>query len=855
MKSNISKTPLVPKIGDILNVTIGAVSFKNMGIAELSNGFSIFVPKAKLEDKIKIKILKVNTAKSKFAIANIVEVIQKAESQKKPPVEVGELLDLTITNDGPRGAGLIKLPGDYNILVPNTKANDKVKVKITRVKTNYAFGKKEELNDSKNVTFTTPKPNLVLNNQIKVGNKLTLILPKKANYSTNHVIVKMNNTILFIKLALGAKISDKVKVKITKVESTFAVAKVVKVSPISNKNKKLKIKTSLKKMVKSGMHFGEKVIKCHANMKKWLWLRKKGKKLNRPLIKKGKHIINLLKTRRCLNKSLKQIAKYALSGRTFLFVGTKKPAASLIARAALLTKTAFFVNTRWLGGMLTNWKTILKSISKIKPILKEKQKIIKNILEKRQKIKKLLIKKVNKLRNQSRQLIQKGKFLITTVKKRKKQLIEKSQLLIKKKKQVINKAQFLIVKHQQLQTKNKQLLQKNAQFQQKANQLILRKKTLIEQLTNNKNKLKQLKLLLMIGKELNQFKQFSKQNQTQLWSVSYGKFVKFDSKDSNLTQQNKYKVPNPPKTIVTKIINTMRSKYDINNPILQSNPNSFASNRAKADENNKSKIIFLSNLLTKFSSFLPYLKTYIKTVELRIQNIKSILQNVQQAIQNVKGKISQVLNFNKTLVSEISLLKTKLLSEQKGIKRLTNKLQKLAAKQKLLKFLPKLRYLPTPTYKMFQTIPILMKKFVDPKMKYPIDLIYDEKLKFKSKKIAAARKQKWQRLEKYFGGVTKMSKITNKQISQNVAIIVGQTNEMNAVRECKKLGIKMFHIVDTNCNPRLADHFVPANDDSRNSIKFILGQILTHIKLAQKIRQKFSSKKSTKFLKKQNVAF
>ena len=89
-----------------------------------------------------------------------------------------------------------------------------------------------------------------------------------------------------------------------------------------------------------------------------------------------KSFSNLLKKRRCLNKALSQLSKYAVKGRTFLFIGTKKPAAGLISRAAIFSKTSFFVNTRWLGGMLTNWKTILKSISKIRPILKEKQKII-----------------------------------------------------------------------------------------------------------------------------------------------------------------------------------------------------------------------------------------------------------------------------------------------------------------------------------------------------------------------------------------------------------------------------------------------------------------------------------------------
>ena len=135
-----------------------------------------------------------------------------------------------------------------------------------------------------------------------------------------------------------------------------------------------------------------------------------------------------------------------------------------------------------------------------------------------------------------------------------------------------------------------------------------------------------------------------------------------------------------------------------------------------------------------------------------------------------------------------------------------------------------------------------MQKIVDPKLKYPIDYIYDDKLSSNTKKVAAARKKKWQRLEKYFGGISNMTKMTKSEISKNVAIVVGQKEEINAVRECQKLGIKMFNIVDTNCNPSLADHIIPANDDSRNSIKYVLNKFLVRIRLAQKLRKKLAQK-------------
>jgi len=131
-----------------------------------------------------------------------------------------------------------------------------------------------------------------------------------------------------------------------------------------------------------------------------------------------------------------------------------------------------------------------------------------------------------------------------------------------------------------------------------------------------------------------------------------------------------------------------------------------------------------------------------------------------------------------------------------------------------------------------------MRKIVDPKLKYPVENIYEDKLANNSKKILAERKKKWQRLERYFGGVANMTKMTKSQISKNIAIVVGQKEEMNAVKECQKLGIKMFNIVDTNCNPGYADHIIPANDDSRNSIKYILNKFLVRIRLAQKLRRK-----------------
>ena len=69
----------------------------------------------------------------------------------------------------------------------------------------------------------------------------------------------------------------------------------------------------------------------------------------------------------------------------------------------------------------------------------------------------------------------------------------------------------------------------------------------------------------------------------------------------------------------------------------------------------------------------------------------------------------------------------------------------------------------------------------------------------------------------------------------DIVIIVGQLEEMNAVRECQKLGIRSITILDTDCNPTLADLFIPANDDSVASLQLILNSFLESIRLGQQL--------------------
>jgi small subunit ribosomal protein S2 len=82
------------------------------------------------------------------------------------------------------------------------------------------------------------------------------------------------------------------------------------------------------------------------------------------------HIIDLVQTLELVNVALNEIHKCISSGGKILFVSTKKQAAETIANLAKDT-SQFYVNHRWLGGMLTNWKTISNSIKRLKKLTKD----------------------------------------------------------------------------------------------------------------------------------------------------------------------------------------------------------------------------------------------------------------------------------------------------------------------------------------------------------------------------------------------------------------------------------------------------------------------------------------------------
>ena len=111
---------------------------------------------------------------------------------------------------------------------------------------------------------------------------------------------------------------------------------------------------TMRQLLEAGVHFGHHTRRWNPKMEPYIF----GKRNNI-------HIINLEKTVPMLYEALQAIQSIAKNGGKFLFVGTKRSASELIAQAAI-NCGQYYVNHRWLGGMLTNWETVSKSIKKLK---------------------------------------------------------------------------------------------------------------------------------------------------------------------------------------------------------------------------------------------------------------------------------------------------------------------------------------------------------------------------------------------------------------------------------------------------------------------------------------------------------
>ena len=116
---------------------------------------------------------------------------------------------------------------------------------------------------------------------------------------------------------------------------------------------------SLSELLEAGVHFGHQARRWNPKMFPYIYTERH-----------GIHIIDLVQTAQLLNEANDLIKNFAADNKTFLFVGTKRQAASIIAREALRSNS-FYVNQRWLGGMLTNWNTIRSRVERLKNLEKQ----------------------------------------------------------------------------------------------------------------------------------------------------------------------------------------------------------------------------------------------------------------------------------------------------------------------------------------------------------------------------------------------------------------------------------------------------------------------------------------------------
>ena len=113
---------------------------------------------------------------------------------------------------------------------------------------------------------------------------------------------------------------------------------------------------SMRELIDAGVHFGHKTKRWNPRMAPFIYGERN-----------GVHIINLQKSVPLLHHALKAIQDVSAKNGRILFVGTKRQASDVIAEAARRCGQ-YYVNQRWLGGMLTNWKTIQNSIRQMKKI-------------------------------------------------------------------------------------------------------------------------------------------------------------------------------------------------------------------------------------------------------------------------------------------------------------------------------------------------------------------------------------------------------------------------------------------------------------------------------------------------------
>lgn len=141
---------------------------------------------------------------------------------------------------------------------------------------------------------------------------------------------------------------------------------------------------SLSELLEAGVHFGHKAYRWNPKMFPYIY-----SEVN------NIHILDLVQSASLLKEANKFLFSAAQNKKSFLFIGTKRQAASLIAQEAKRCDS-YYVNYRWLGGMLTNWNTLKERIAYLKDLEKQEAENTFELLTKKEAT--LRRKKLSKLR-------------------------------------------------------------------------------------------------------------------------------------------------------------------------------------------------------------------------------------------------------------------------------------------------------------------------------------------------------------------------------------------------------------------------------------------------------------------------
>ena len=129
---------------------------------------------------------------------------------------------------------------------------------------------------------------------------------------------------------------------------------------------------SLAQMMESGVHFGHQTRRWNPKMSPYIYTSRN-----------GVHIIDLVQTAQLMENAYSYMRTQAEQGKKFLFVGTKRQAAGIIAQESSRCG-AHYINQRWLGGMLTNWTTIKTRVDRLKDLERREESGALDLLPKKE---------------------------------------------------------------------------------------------------------------------------------------------------------------------------------------------------------------------------------------------------------------------------------------------------------------------------------------------------------------------------------------------------------------------------------------------------------------------------------------